>query len=138
MRWVIGLLSCYVVFSSCLSPYDEIDLVHSDKNGLDAQSPKVELQDDAFSDQKLPWYSPKFFYGDLFVRAECQSEAFCSSSYASSVSLAITLDYCFGDSVWGWSGRPEGDVNSLADAVICARSFSLPLPVSARLTSFSP
>ena len=133
MRWVIGLLSCYVVFSSCLSPYDEIDLAHSDKNGLDAQSPKVESQDDAFSDQKLPWYSPKFFYGDLFARADCVSEALCSSSYASSVSLAITLDYCFRVS--------EGDTKAFADAVVCARSFSLPLPValySAQLTSINP
>jgi len=141
MRWVIGLLSLYVVFSSCLAPYDEIGPSHSDTDGLEAQSPKVEPQDDAFFAQKLPWDSPKFFYGDLFVRAECQSEAFCSNSYASSVSLAITLDYCFGASVWGSSDRPEGDVNSLADAVICARSFSLPLPVAlyaARLTSFSP
>ena len=133
MRWVIGLLSFYVVFSSCLSPYDEIDPVHSDKDGLEAQSSKVQLQDDGFSDQKLAWHSPKFFYGDLFVRAECQSEDFCSSSYVSSVSLTIILDYCF--------GKLERDTNSLADAVICARSFFLSHPVglySARLTTFSP
>ena len=128
MWWIVGLVSLYVVFSSCLSPYDENDRV--------AQPPKVQLQDDDFSDQsnqKLPWDSPKFFYGDLFVRAECQSEDFCSSSYASSVSLTIIDDYCF--------GRLEKDMNSLADAVICARSFSLSYPVglySARLTTFTP
>ena len=141
MRWVIGLLSFYVVFSSCLSPYDEIDPVHSDKDGLEAQSSKVQLQDDGFSDQKLAWHSPKFFYGDLFARAECQSESFCGSSYASSVSVSITLDHCFGSSVWGFPGSPEGATNSLTDAVVCARSFSLPLPValySARLISFRP
>ena len=128
MWWIVGLVSLYVVFSSCLSPYDENDRV--------AQPPKVQLQDDDFSDQsnqKLPWDSPKFFYGDLFVRAECQSEDFCSSSYVSSVSLTIILDYCF--------GKLERDTNSLANAVICARSFSLSYPVglySARLTTFSP
>ena len=135
MWWVVGLTSLYVVFSSCLSPYAENDRV--------AQPPEVQLQvqDDDFSDQKFPWDSPKFFYGDLFVRAECQSEDFCSSSYASSVSLTITLDYCLGASEWGWLSRPEGDTTLLADAVICARSFSLPYPVglySARLTTFSP
>ena len=133
MWWIVGLLSFYVVFSSCLSPYDENDRV--------TQSPKAQLQDDGFSDQKLPWHAPKFFYGDLFARAECQSEAFCSSSYASSVSLATTLGHCFGTSVWDWPTGPEGDTNSLVDAVICAQSFSSPFPVglySARLTTFSP
>lgn len=125
---IVGLISLYVIFSSCISPYVENDRV--------AQPPEVQLQDDDFSDQsnqKLPWDSPKFFYGDLFVRAECQSEDFCSSSYVSSVSLTIILDYCF--------GRLERDTNSLADAVICARSFFLSHPVglySARLTTFSP
>ncbi len=122
---IVGLISLYVIFSSCLSPYDENDRV--------AQPPKVQLQDNYFSDQKLPWDSSKFFYGDLFVRAECQSEDFCSSSYVSSVSLTITLDDCF--------DRLERDTNSLADAVICVRSFSLLHPVglySARLTTFSP
>ncbi len=122
---IVGLISLYVIFSSCLSPYDENDRV--------AQPPKVQLQDNYFSDQKLPWDSSKCFYGDLFVRAECQSEDFWSRSSVSSVSLTSTLDDCF--------DRLERDTNSLADAVICVRSFSLLHPVglySARLTTFSP